>query len=85
MDFSKDVLFFQYRCPEPLRKEKNRTYQKGKDTLETNETIISYTTIQDKNMLYMDSKMKNKTIPKQNVMKCLPWSSEFISFETSSV
>ena len=78
-------FIFSIPLPDPLRKEKHRSYQKGKDVLETNETIILCTTIQDKNILYIDSKMKNKLIPKQNVKKCLHWSSKFISFEISSV
>ena len=62
----------------PLRKKKSRTSQKGKDALEKNEAIILCTAIQDKNILHIDSKMKNKTIPKQSVTKCLP--STFYNF-----
>ena len=65
-------FIFSIPLPQPLRKEKIRIYQKGKDALETNKTVILCTTIQDKNILYINSKMKNKTIPKQNVTKCLP-------------
>ena len=56
-------FIFSIPLPESLRKEKNRTYQKDKGTLEMNETIILCTMIQDKNILYIDSKMKNITFP----------------------
>ena len=49
-------LIFSIPLPEPLRKEKKRALQKGKDALETSENIILCTTIQDKNILYKNQK-----------------------------
>ena len=64
-------FIFSIPLPEPLRKEKNRTYEKGKDALETNETIILCTSIQDKNILYIDSKIKNNSKTECNEMPTL--------------